>query len=159
MEAGHDHGHCIETAVARAREVCGRSGLRLTAQRLRVLEIIWESHKPVGAYEVLATLQEGGHRAAPPTVYRAIDFLIEAGLVHRIDSLNAFVGCPEPGRAHHGQFLICSACRVVTELQDPAISAVIRDSAAVQGFDAGRQMLEVEGICNACSADSKRVAR
>jgi Fur family zinc uptake transcriptional regulator len=83
--------------------LCAQKGLRLTALRRRVLELVWQSHKPLGAYDILAVLSEqDGRRAAPPTVYRALDFLLENGLVHRISSLNAFVGCDAPGTRASG---------------------------------------------------------
>ena len=106
----HDHDTCVADALAQAEEVCRRRGLRLTETRRRVLEIVWNSHKPVGAYDILEELGRDGKRPAPPTVYRALDFLIEAWLVHRLDSLSAFIGCSDPSHAHTGQFLICSEC-------------------------------------------------
>src|SRR3546814_13619005 len=93
----HDHDHCVSHALAEADSLCARQGVRLTALRKRVLELVWQSHKPLGAYDILAQLTEqDGRRAAPPTVYRALDFLLENGLVHRIASLNAFIGCNHP---------------------------------------------------------------
>ena len=96
----HDHDHCIETALGDAESVCIERGVRLTVLRKRVLEIVWQSHRPLGAYAILDVLAADGRRAAPPTVYRALDFLQENGLVHRIASMNAFVGCPMPDRRH-----------------------------------------------------------
>jgi len=84
----HDHDHCVSHALAEADSLCARQGVRLTALRKRVLELVWQSHRPLGAYDILAVLSEqDGRRAAPPTVYRALDFLLENGLVHRIASL------------------------------------------------------------------------
>lgn len=81
----HDHSHCVHTALSEADTLCTQKGLRLTALRRRVLELVWQSHKPLGAYDILGVLSEqDGRRAAPPTVYRALDFLLENGLVHRI---------------------------------------------------------------------------
>ena len=118
--------------------------------RQRVLALVWQSHKPVGAYEILDKLGEEGRKAAPPTVYRALEFLIEAGLVHRLDSLNAFIGCPEPERSHTGQFLICRKCRTVTELDDGDIDDLVEQKARTAGFAAEHQMLEVQGLCSEC---------
>lgn len=88
----HDHSRCVTHALTEAESICTRQGLRLTALRKRVLELVWHSHKPLGAYDILGVLsEEDGRRAAPPTVYRALDFLLENGLVHRIASLNAFI--------------------------------------------------------------------
>ena len=146
----HDHGDCVQQALVAAESVCRDRGLRLTRIRRRVLELVWNSHKPVGAYDILDALGKEGKRAAPPTVYRALDFLIEADLVHRLDSLNAFVGCAHPHHSHTGQFLICRDCRSVAELDDPEISAVVDRKAGELGFSAVRQMLEIQGLCPDC---------
>lgn len=150
VTAPHDHGSCVTTALQTAEQLCRDRNLRFTATRRRVLELVWDSHKPIGAYDILETLGRESRAAAPPTVYRALEFLIEAGLVHRLDSLNAFVGCPDPLQRHAGQFLICTRCRTVTELSDPEIHALIARKAAADGFEAERQMLEIEGLCNLC---------
>ena len=91
---GHDHRACVDEALDGAVELCRKRGARLTGTRQRILELVWAGHRPVGAYELLAALGRDGQPAAPPTVYRALDFLVDQGLVHRIESLNAFVGCP-----------------------------------------------------------------
>ena len=146
----HDHADCVTSAIAAAEQLCQLRGLRLTPTRQRVLEIVWESHRPAGAYEILDRLAAEGRRAAPPTVYRALDFLIDAGLVHRLDSLNAYVGCPDPGRKHSGQFLICRACRTVAELGDRNIDSLVASRAQALGFTAVRQIVEIEGLCDSC---------
>lgn len=146
----HDHGHCVSQAVASAEQICRDKGLRFTPQRRRVLELVWNSHRPVGAYEILDSLNKDGHKAAPPTVYRALEFLIEAELVHRLDSLNAFVGCPDPGVPHNGQFLICRECKSVVELDDARINAMVDKMAAGLGFTMINQTLEIQGLCRNC---------
>lgn len=133
-----------------ADQLCREKGLRFTKLRRRVLQLVWTSHKPVGAYEVLQKLTTEGRKAAPPTVYRALEFLIEAELVHRLDSLNAFVGCADPSSSHSGQFLICRSCRSVAELDNRDISTVVQEAASDLGFTAVRQMLEIQGLCEAC---------
>ena len=147
----HDHGRCVAQAVETAEQICRKKGLRFTAQRRRVLELVWKSHQPVGAYDILDQLSSDGHKAAPPTVYRALDFLIEADLVHRLDSLNAFVGCADPNNPHSGQFLICWSCRSVAELDDADINTLVDQKAADLGFTAIHQTLEIQGLCHACS--------
>ena len=114
----HDHHACVSEALVGAAELCRKRGVRLTGTRQRILELVWAGHRPVGAYELLAALGRDGRPAAPPTVYRALDFLVAQGLVHRIESLNAFVGCPAPARPHRGQFLICRACGASAEVTD-----------------------------------------
>lgn len=154
--AGHDHDDCIAGAIGSAERLCRERGLRFTELRRRVLTLVWESHRPVGAYDILDRLGERGRRAAPPTVYRALEFLIEAGLVHRLDSLNAYVGCPDPARSHTGQFVICRECRTVVELDDREIDAVVAEKARALGFTAVDQMLEIHGLCPACCGESRR---
>ncbi|KPB69986.1 Zinc uptake regulation protein [Pseudomonas syringae pv. cilantro] len=143
----------MHSALAEADALCTKQGLRLTTLRRRVLELVWQSHKPLGAYDILAVLsEEDGRRAAPPTVYRALDFLLENGLVHRIASLNAFTGCNHPTHAHQGQFLICRVCHAAIELQHPAISASVVDAAAGVGFAVEGQTVEIVGVCAGCKA-------
>ena len=146
----HDHADCVRAALEAAVAHCERHGSRLTSLRRRVLELVWNSHEPVGAYALLDTLRSEGHGAAPPTVYRALDFLIGQGLVHRLERLNAFVGCSRPDAPHSAQFLICAGCGRFAELNDPAIGAAVAKGAAVLGFTVSRQTIEVEGLCPEC---------
>ena len=147
----HDHDHCVSHALAEADALCARQGVRLTALRRRVLELVWQSHRPLGAYDILAVLSEqDGRRAAPPTVYRALDFLLENGLVHRIASLNAFIGCIHPEHPHQGQFLICRSCHTAIELEQPSIAEAIEAAAHNVGFAVEGQTVEVVGLCTPC---------
>jgi Fur family zinc uptake transcriptional regulator len=147
----HDHDHCVSNALAEADTLCERSGVRLTALRKRVLELVWQSHKPLGAYDILAELSaQDSRRAAPPTVYRALDFLLENGLVHRIASLNAFIGCNHPEHPHQGQFLICRNCHTAIELEQPSISEAIDQAARTVDFNVEGQTVEVVGLCAPC---------
>ena len=93
LQRGHDHRKCVSEAMAVADELCAKRGARMTELRRRVLNLIWDSHAPVGAYAIMDMLKREGRNAMPPTVYRALDFLQEQGLIHRIASLNAFIGC------------------------------------------------------------------
>lgn len=149
-EPGHNHEACIDRALQNARRICHERGLRLTRQRRRVLELVWNSHRPVGAYDILDRLNRDGGNTAPPTVYRALEFLIGADLVHRLDSLNAYIGCPDPGSPHSGQFLICRACRSVAELDDRHINELVDRTASAHGFTAIDKTLEIRGLCRAC---------
>lgn len=152
----HDHSHCVSAALANADNLCAEQGVRLTKLRRRVLELVWQSHKPLGAYDILAVLSEtDGRRAAPPTVYRALDFLLGNGLIHRIVSLNAFVGCICPRQGHQGQFLICRACHTAIELEQPAIRQTIIDSAEQVGFAVESQTVEVIGVCTTCRKETE----
>jgi Fur family zinc uptake transcriptional regulator len=149
---GHDHDGCVNAALAAAERQCARRGVRLTEQRRRVLELLWRSHTPVGAYILLDKLREEGLRAQPPTVYRALDFLVENGLIHRIESLNAYVGCASPDERHVGQFLICTGCRSAAELDDPGIDTAIAARAREVGFVVSRATVEIAGLCPNCRA-------
>lgn len=148
--AEHDHEACVVDALARADALCAARGSRLTPIRRRVLELVWRGHRPRGAYDILEDLGRGGRRPAPLTVYRALDFLLEQGLVHRLESLNAFVGCPHPDARHPSQFLVCERCGTATERADPAVAAAIEASAAALGFTVERQVVEVRGVCPNC---------
>lgn len=148
----HDHKRCIRSALDQARAVCRARGLRLTPVRRRVLELIWQRHAPVKAYDILEQLQAERRKAAPPTVYRALTFLLDAGFVHRIESLNAYVGCGDPSEPHGGQFLICRSCQAVAEINDPAITRLLGREAGKLGFQADRQTVEIKGLCPRCRA-------
>ncbi|WP_298039458.1 transcriptional repressor [uncultured Desulfuromonas sp.] len=147
--ADHDHAGCVAAALAAAESICRKNGTRLTRLRRRVLELVWQSHRPVGAYALLDMLREEG-RAAPPTVYRALDFLQAHGLVHRLASLNAYVGCSRPGTLHTGQFLICGACHNLVEMDEAGVAAAIERSARAAGFQVQQQTVEIQGLCPDC---------
>jgi Fur family zinc uptake transcriptional regulator len=147
----HDHRHCIDDALNRAETVCAERGARMTPLRRRVLELVWDSHAPIGAYAIMDLLRAADDRAAaPPTVYRALEFLLDQGLVHKIESLNAFVGCDRPEERHISQFLICTSCKAAVELNDPAITQAVEASAQRSGFSLNRLTIEAQGLCAAC---------
>lgn len=146
----HNHDHCVSLALQTAEELCRQRGQRLTALRRKVLELVWANHRPVGAYVLLEMLREEAGRVAPATVYRALDFLQEQGLVHRLASLNAFIGCAFPGPPHNGQFLICTGCQELAELDDGKITAALGESAAASGFSISHTTVEVMGLCPHC---------
>jgi Fur family zinc uptake transcriptional regulator len=147
----HQHSRCLESVLAKVEASCAGRGLRLTNLRRRVLELVWRGHEPVKAYELLEVLRAEKKGAAPPTVYRALDFLRQEGFVHRIESLNAYVGCGEPGHNNTAQFLICHQCGTVAELDDADIQDLISDKAGGLGFRIRHQTIEVQGLCTACS--------
>ncbi len=146
----HDHGICVTDALTRAADRCASVGARLTPQRREVLELVWSSHKPIGAYDILAAMSRDGRRVAPPTVYRALDFLIAHGLVHRVASKNAFFGCPDPGHEGAREIFICTECGHATEVSDPDLSQAVNRHATRMGFAVARQTIEVLGRCAAC---------
>jgi Fur family zinc uptake transcriptional regulator len=150
--AQHDHERCIAAALGEAERLCARRGARLTELRKRVLALVGTSHSPIGAYDLLDRLSQEQGRAAPPTVYRALEFLLEQGLIHRLESLNAFVGCPRPSEAHSGQFLICRDCGAAAEMQNRTIDRAISSQAAACGFSVEGKTVEVRGLCPACQS-------
>ncbi|MEN8174425.1 MAG: Fur family transcriptional regulator [Pseudomonadota bacterium] len=147
---GHDHRRCAREALARAEAVCRDKELRFTALRRRVLELVWEGHEPVKAYDLLDRLQRGSSTAAPPTVYRALEFLLDAGLVHRVESLNAYVGCADPAHAHQGQFFVCENCHAMAEVLAPEVSRQLDRQARELGFRVRHRVVEVTGLCRHC---------
>lgn len=146
----HDHGHCVNQALTKAEALCRQRGKRLTSLRRRVLELVWSNHQPVGAYALLERMRGESGQVAPTTVYRALDFLQDQGLVHRLASLNAFIGCAFPGARHTGQFLICTSCRELAELDDNLITSTLNASAEASGFTVSRSMVEIMGLCPNC---------
>jgi Fur family zinc uptake transcriptional regulator len=151
----HDHTRCINKALQKAEAVCLQSEQRFTKIRRLVFEMIWQSHRPIGAYELLPAIKNAGFNSAPPTVYRALDFLQEQGLVHRISSLNAFIGCSHPGHQCSSCFLICDKCQLAVELESPKLADAISDITLEMGFVAQREHLEIVGMCPNCQVDSK----
>ncbi len=153
--AKHKHQDCLQSALKAAKQHCDLSGLRLTPLRQKVLELVWQSHEPVKAYDVLDHLKQEQFSSAPPTVYRSLDFLQEQGLVHKIESLNAYVGCGNPEEVHTGQFFICRECGSVAELDDADISNLIKKKADRFGFKIDNEMIEIKGRCQECLDSGK----
>lgn len=146
----HDHSHCQTKALETALQHCKKHGLRLTKTRQQVLEIIWDSHNPIGAYDVLQQLQQRGHKPAPPTAYRALEFLVSAQLIHRIESLNAYVGCPSPNSTHECQFYICKRCGHIAEVSNSDVATALSAGARQLGFASQQPVIEVHGLCREC---------
>lgn len=140
----------VQQALMQAETLCQQRGVRLTELRRRVLEIIWSSPTPLGAYAILAVLRADGRQGAPPTVYRALEFLREQGLIHRLATLNMFTGCHQPDLQHGGQFLICRDCGQVSELNNPLLENILRAEAAAREFEVLAQMVEILGRCPGC---------
>lgn len=150
----HDHRSCLEHTKERAAQAFADSGQRLTPLRLRVLEELASSHCAIGAYEILERLaRKGGGRLAPISVYRALDALLEAGIVHRLESRNAFFAClvPHPGDRHQ-VVLSCEHCGVVAEVEGEGVFQSIAGAARTAGFAPKRSVVEVAGACERCHA-------
>jgi len=148
--ARHDHGHCRDEALARAEALAEGRGLRLTPVRRRVLEILLEAHRAMGAYDVLNRLAAEGFGNQPPVAYRALEFLEEQGFAHRIRRLNAFTACMHPGEEHAPAFLICRLCDTVAEAPAAPVMSALTKAAAQSGFAVERANIEAMGLCPAC---------
>jgi len=146
----HDHAHCIETALAQAERVVLARGLRLTPVRRRTLEILLERHGAMGAYDVLERLAEDGFGHQPPVAYRALEFLVENGLAHRIRRINAFAACAHPGEDHHAAFLICRGCNAVAEIPAARLRHALEAGALAADFSIEKVSLEASGLCPKC---------
>ncbi|MBH89318.1 MAG: Fur family transcriptional regulator [Magnetovibrio sp.] len=147
---GHNHDQCIKNSMKRAVNLCASRGVRLTALRSRVLELILQSHHPVGAYDLLNLLRNERQNAQPPTIYRALNFLLDLGLVHKVKSLNAYIGCYASDTSHNSQFLICIDCGAAAEITDIRIDNAINALAKAANFSVNNRSIEVEGKCPNC---------
>ncbi len=146
-----DHVHESGALVREIAAVCAERGLRLTPLRERVLRLVTQSARPVKAYDLLDQIRDDKGPAAPPTVYRALDFLLEHGFIHRLASVNAFVGCHMPRVQHSVPFLICDRCQSAVELEDERVTSLLVEQARALGFRPQAQTLEVHGLCARCS--------
>ena len=150
---GHDHDRCAHDAITHAEAICAARAERLTPIRRRVLEALLASHQPLGAYELIDRLAVRGARPAPITIYRALDFLREQGLVHRIESRNAFIAC-----VHNHEtgdpvvFLICEKCGAVGEAASAAVADTIKSASRAAGFTPKTPVIEISGVCAHCKA-------
>jgi Fur family zinc uptake transcriptional regulator len=151
--AHHHHHHDAAGIVREVEHECDARSLRLTPLRREVLELVAKARRPVKAYDLLESLRDRHAGAAPPTVYRALDFLLENGFIHKLESINAFVFCQHPAEAHQVPFLICDVCESATEVcDDGAIAHLIERQAHDFGFRAKAQTLEVHGVCRRCGS-------
>ena len=150
LDPRHDHAHCTSDLIARAERTCEQSGSRLTGQRREILNCVAQRHSAVGAYDIIERMAEKGARPAPITVYRALDFLLAHGLVHKVESRNAFVAC---SHAHDGKpavLMICDSCCTVAELDVPEVFEHIAQKAMERDFTPTRTLIEMSGTCDAC---------
>lgn len=146
----HDHGKCVQNALVTAEQLCQQRGVLLTPIRQQVLTLIWGNHKAVKAYELLDELKSTQTTAKPITVYRALDFLIEQGLIHRVESLNAFIGCSCPGKQHEQLLLICNQCNEVEERSAAEVMQVLSQEIKSANFIVHSKAIEIHGICRSC---------
>ncbi|ABD53230.1 transcriptional repressor [Jannaschia sp. CCS1] len=146
----HDHRACVADALASADARSTAEGLRLTPVRRKVLELLLQEHRALGAYAILDLLRDAGFGSQPPVAYRALDFLVENGFVHKIERLNAFVACAHPGQTHSPAFMICRKCDAVAEAHSAPAKGALGAAARATGFQIERTVVEAEGVCPAC---------
>ncbi|PSW10483.1 transcriptional regulator Zur [Photobacterium sanctipauli] len=139
--------------LEKAQQLCEERGVRLTPQRLKVLELIITHHSSISAYELLDLLRETEPQAKPPTVYRALDFLLAQGFVHKVESTNSYIACCVLGHADHcSQLLICDECGTVEECHDDGLAKLLRQKAEQHGFEVSNHVVESHGICQQCKS-------
>jgi len=148
----HDHSHDGVQLLNDAEKRCAEAGESFTPLRRRVLELLIEHHGPAKAYDLLAHLGQDGGPAKPPTVYRALEFLVRMGLAHRIESLNAFVACDIGACARSTIFLICEKCGAAEEFDAGHALIDLSEAAQRDGFEIHRTMIEASGVCSECRA-------
>lgn len=148
--APHDHSECVSTSLTKVNARCIDEGLRLTPVRRKVLEILLAEHRAIGAYAILKKLGEHGFGSQPPVVYRALDFLVEHGFVHKIERLNAFVACTAPDDIHAPAFMICRCCKAIAETSASTKSGVFGEAIEELGFQVEVAVIEIEGLCPEC---------
>ncbi len=142
----------VNRVLKRAEALCRERDVRLTEQRKTVLRLLCVSDKPLSAYELLDRMRGVVKNPAPPTVYRALDFLLEQGLVHKLESLHAYVGCTHPDHPHASQFLICDDCGEVAEVEDTSVAKSLKAAGKALGFRTKRPVVELLGTCAQCTA-------
>lgn len=147
----HDHDVCLEKAIKAAEAYCDRFKLQFTPLRRKVLEILLEEHRALGAYAILDLLRESGLGSQPPVAYRALSFLVEHGFAHKIERLNAFVACALPDILHSPAFMICRKCETVVEAQSSSSSFDLSGTASATGFKIEQTTLEAKGVCQSCA--------
>ena len=138
--------------IAEVEGECARRGLRLTPLRADVLRLVAESARPIKAYKVLEGIRASHATSAPPTAYRALDFLMEHGFIHKLESINAYVTCHHPAASHTAPFLICDRCQRTVEVEDERFAGLLGESAGALGFSPKAQIIEVHGLCAECAA-------
>jgi Fur family zinc uptake transcriptional regulator len=148
----HNHAACAAGMIATAEAYCGDKGLQFTPTRRRVLELLVEEHRALGAYDILQHLGKEGLGSQPSVAYRALDFLLAHGFAHKIERLNAYVACVHPLETHAPAFMICRACDTVVEASSPPSRGMLGRAAREAGFKIEKTVVEAEGLCPHCVA-------
>jgi Fur family zinc uptake transcriptional regulator len=142
----------VDRALQAAQRICEHRGLRLTELRAAVLRYIARTDRPMGAYPLLALLQqEFGRKHTPPTIYRALDFLLEIGSIMRVESRNAYVLRDHPERAGSPVLFVCDRCDSSVTIENPGLAKLIETNAAALKFHLTRPIIECSGTCGRCA--------
>ena len=150
MDYCTNHNTCVDTALQQADIICRNKGVRFTELRRRILTLLWENHRPTKAYAILDKLWASNTRAKPPTVYRTLDFLLQHCLIHKLNSLNAYIGCGHPHKQHQCYFLICRQCGDIRECCSNQLTTTITQIADRNKFTPRYVALEIAGTCHPC---------
>lgn len=145
----------LDTFLQQAELLCRQRQQRFTALRKQVLSLVCQAEQPIGAYALMDLMKVGGRSAAPPTVYRALDFLQQQGFVHRLASNNTYLACAHPERPHEAVFLVCRQCGHTRELHTDGIFRAVSRQAGKAGFQAEHAAVEVSGLCAGCMDKQK----
>ena len=150
----HDHDKCFEETIESVEDYCKLNDLRLTPVRRKVLELLLQEHKALGAYHILDLLRQAGFNSQPPVAYRALEFLVNYGFAHKIERLNAFVACSHPGKNHSPAFMICRKCDKVAETGDAISKSSLLEIENLAGFKVEQTVFEAQGVCPSCAGSS-----
>ena len=141
----------MENSIQEAEHYCQENGLNFTPVRRKVLEILLQKNKAIGAYEILDLLREAGFKNQPPVAYRALEFLVQNGFAHKIEQLNSFIGCMHPGNDHSPAFMICRNCDSVSEEEALTRNFSVSQIASKAGFTVEKAVIEARGLCHSCA--------
>lgn len=148
----------VDEQLSLAESLCADRGRRLTPIRRKVLELMLRHGRSLKAYELLEAMRAVHPGAAPPTVYRALDFLMEEGLIHRLDAVNAWTACHDAAGAPHDLLVVCTGCGAVSEVSDPAMSRQLAERVAQTGFALATHETEIRALCPQCQKDPAKAA-
>ena len=148
----HDHRRCVRRTLAQAQDICREKGVRLTALRREVLREVASSHEAIGAYDILERLSENRRRLAPVSIYRVLQTFTEAGVLHRLESRNAYIICRSPHKTSGlAAFLICDKCQQVAEVPAKGLGRTISKMGEAFSFQPAGAVIEVGGLCAHCA--------
>ncbi len=150
MSKCNNHNSCIDLAITKAEMLCLKRKLKFTKLRKNILRLIWESHIPLKAYDILERLRGEDYSAKPITVYRILDFFLKNNIIHKLEKLNVFMGCNHPGDEHNCYFIICNKCHMVEEACEDTVLQSIYSSLKKKEFLPSHVTLEITGTCHNC---------